>query len=72
MTFKSYLTKFSLELMTTNFIVSLHNRAITEDFYGEGMYNALMLVQSQGLITEDDITNLFVLSLEWPYDVQIE
>ena len=70
--FKSHLGKLGLDLSTKNYLIDLHNKAVNEEYFGESLLCLLMSFEVSGEITKTDVEQLYVLSLEWPHDIQIQ
>ena len=71
--FKSYLEDLSsVKTSVKNKIIKLHNNAVEEEYYGEGLLQILMSLQTTGEIQEQDVEQLYILSLEWPHDIHIQ
>ena len=66
---KGELACLDLDVSARNFIISLHNKAHKDEYYGEGMMNSLIFLQEKGVLTQQDVTKLYILSLEWPHDI---
>ena len=69
--FKNYLQDLQIDHHRKNRIITEHNRAIDESLYGKGLYSELLTLQEEGKITKEQVDTLFVLSLEWPYDIHM-
>ena len=55
-----------------NSIINSHNGAKEEPIYGETLVNLLMNLEQDKKIEKEDIGRLYVLSLDWPSEYNID
>ena len=63
---------YQISRKEANTLIHLHNSAYIDSLYGERLYHYLMILGRKKRIEQHHIDHLYMLSIDWPLDMQVD